>query len=78
MVKMKEVFSLYDRNSDGVISTSEITAIMKQLGHNPSEAEIRGIIMKEVDPNGNGTIDFTGILKSNLDILPLMVQIFYR
>ena len=65
---MKEVFSLFDRDNDGVISTTEIIAIMKQLGHNPSEAEIRGILMKETDTNGNGTIDFTGALKSNFDI----------
>ena len=67
LVKLKEVFSLYDKDNDGLISTTEITAAMKQLGHNLSEEEIRGIVMKEGDTKGKGTIDLTGLL----DLLPL-------
>ena len=58
--KLKEAFALYDRDNDGTISTTEIIAIMKQLGHNPSEAELK-VIIKEVDTDGNGTIDFKGV-----------------
>ncbi|XP_065583072.1 uncharacterized protein LOC136042103 isoform X1 [Artemia franciscana] len=38
--------------------TAELTAVMKCLGQNPTDAEILAII-KEVDADGNGTIEFS-------------------
>ncbi len=55
--EFKEVFSLFDKDGDGTISTSELGTVMRTLGQNPTEEEIDQMI-KEVDMDGNGEIDF--------------------
>ncbi|XP_065567701.1 uncharacterized protein LOC136031812 isoform X2 [Artemia franciscana] len=58
MDDLKESFAIFDKDGNGRISTSELTAVMKSLGQNPTDTEILDII-KEVDADGNGTIEFT-------------------
>lgn len=48
---------IYNQNGDGKISSSELLAAMKQLGQNPSKAEVDKMI-KEVDRDNNGTVEF--------------------
>eukprot|EP00794_Sanderia_malayensis_P016557 gene16557-18234_t len=48
---------LCDLDHNGQLTSKEIGAAFKKLGHNLSEDELRKII-KEVDTNKNGTIDF--------------------
>lgn len=55
--ELKEAFSIYDINKDGAITTRELGTVMRQLGHNPTEAELLEMI-KEVDKNNSGTISF--------------------
>jgi len=55
--KFKQAFSLFDTDGDGSISTKDLQTIMKQLGHDPTEAELRDMV-KEVDRNGSGTVNF--------------------
>lgn len=43
----------------GQITTKELGTVMRSLGQNPSEAELRDMI-NEVDADSNGTIDFPG------------------
>ncbi|KAG6512462.1 calmodulin-like [Zingiber officinale] len=57
----KEAFSLFDKDGDGCITTKELGTIMRSLGQNPSEAELRDMI-SEVDADQNGTIDFLEFL----------------
>lgn len=45
----------------GCITTKELGTIMRSLGQNPSEAELRDMI-SEVDADQNGTIDFLEFL----------------
>ncbi|EFJ32870.1 hypothetical protein SELMODRAFT_83841 [Selaginella moellendorffii] len=59
--EFKEAFSLFDKDGDGCITTSELAVVMRSLGQNPSEQELREMI-EEVDVDGNGTIDFQEFL----------------
>ncbi|KAH9515331.1 hypothetical protein Btru_014179 [Bulinus truncatus] len=56
--ELKEAFSLFDKNGDGYITTSELGTVMKSLNQNPSESELEDMI-NEVDTDGSGTIDFS-------------------
>ena len=51
----REAFSLFDKNGDGTVSTSELGTIMRSLGQTPTEAELRDIIAN-VDKNGKMNI----------------------
>jgi Ca2+-binding EF-hand superfamily protein len=43
----------------GVITTKELGAVMRSLGQNPSDSELRDIV-QEVDTDNNGSVDFLG------------------
>ncbi len=51
------IFELFDKDNSGTITTKELGTVMRNLGQNPSEEELKQMI-REVDLNGNGTIDF--------------------
>ncbi|KAL0482926.1 calmodulin, partial [Acrasis kona] len=53
----KEAFSLFDKDSDGAISTKELGTVMRALGSNPTQSELQDLI-KELDPQKSGKIDF--------------------
>ncbi|CAG8760325.1 13486_t:CDS:2 [Cetraspora pellucida] len=57
----KEAFGLFDKDGDGSITLKELGDVMKSLGHNPTETELRDMI-NEVDLDNNGTIDFNEFL----------------
>lgn len=57
----REAFNLFDKDGDGNISTPELLTVMRSLGHNPSQDDIMDMI-KEVDKNGNGKIEFNEFL----------------
>jgi len=59
--EFKEAFSLFDKDNDGTITTTELGTVMKSLGQNPSDSDLLDMI-NEVDADGNGTIDFTEFL----------------
>jgi calmodulin len=55
--ELKEAFAVYDINRDGVITARELGTVMRQLGQNPTEAEILEMI-RELDKDTSGTINF--------------------
>ena len=54
-------FELFDKDRDGAITTKELGTVMRNLGQNPSEEELKQMI-REVDLDGSGTIDFKEFL----------------
>ncbi|XP_077555577.1 uncharacterized protein LOC144169973 [Haemaphysalis longicornis] len=59
--EFKQAFALFDKDGDGVITTKELGTVMRALGQNPTEAELKDMIA-EVDIDNNGTIDFPEFL----------------
>jgi calmodulin len=59
--EFKEAFQIFDKDGDGSITTKELGTVMRALGQNPSEDDINQMI-KEVDSDNNGTIDFREFL----------------
>ena len=55
--EFREAFGLFDLDGGGDIDASELGTVMRSLGANPSDEEIKAII-NEVDDNGSGSIDF--------------------
>ncbi|UYV74298.1 hypothetical protein LAZ67_11002912 [Cordylochernes scorpioides] len=49
--EFKEAFSLFDQNSDGMITAGELGIVMRSLGQRPTEAELRQMVTM-VDQDG--------------------------
>ena len=61
IAEFRDAFSLFEKGSNGKISTKQLGTVMRSLGQNPTETELKDMI-KEVDTDGNGTIDFPDFL----------------
>jgi|EP00670_Eutreptiella_braarudii_P000700 calmodulin len=61
IAEFKDAFSMFDKDGDGTIDTTELGTVMRNLGQEPSEDEIIEMI-KEVDGDGSGAIDFEEFL----------------
>ncbi|CAD6447131.1 1f3d4e3a-b56d-4fd1-a0e1-481fe67ab24e [Sclerotinia trifoliorum] len=55
--EMRSAFKVFDVDGSGTISPEEIYKLMASLGENLSEEEIKSMV-KEVDKNGDGSIDY--------------------
>jgi calmodulin len=55
--KLKEAFALFDRIGTGVIRTKDLGHVMRSIGYQTTPSELEKMI-REVDPDGNGLIDF--------------------
>ena len=61
ITEFKAAFELFDQDRDGTINNKELGTIMRNLGQNPSEEELKEMI-REIDLDGNGVIDFNEFL----------------
>ena len=61
ITEFKAAFELFDKDRDGAINNRELGTVMRNLGQNPSEEELKQMI-KEIDLDGNGVIDFNEFL----------------
>eukprot|EP00612_Vaucheria_litorea_P002478 CAMPEP_0171459286 /NCGR_PEP_ID=MMETSP0945-20130129/4630_1 /TAXON_ID=109269 /ORGANISM="Vaucheria litorea, Strain CCMP2940" /LENGTH=149 /DNA_ID=CAMNT_0011985273 /DNA_START=27 /DNA_END=476 /DNA_ORIENTATION=- len=62
IAECRDAFSIFDKDGNGTISTSEIAQVMRSMNQNPSEEEIQQMI-SEVDSDGSGNIDFDEFLR---------------
>ncbi|XP_065856460.1 probable calcium-binding protein CML25 [Euphorbia lathyris] len=62
--ELEQVFSKFDVNGDGKISSSELGSIMSSLGHQANDEELQNMI-KEFDSDGDGFIDFQEFVELN-------------
>ncbi|PAA62089.1 hypothetical protein BOX15_Mlig018223g1 [Macrostomum lignano] len=60
--EFREAFSLFDKDGDGTITNKELASVMRALGQNPSQEELKEMI-KEVDQDGSGSIEFDEFLE---------------
>ena len=56
--EFREAFSLFDKNGDGTISSTELGTVMRSLGQNPTENELQDMI-NEIDVDGPYTPSHT-------------------
>merc|ERR1711988_1151218 len=55
IAEFKEAFALFDKDSDGSITTSELGTVMRSLGQNPTEEELKEAF-RVFDKDSNGYI----------------------
>ena len=55
-IELREAFSLFDKDGGGSISSSELAAVMRSLGQNPTEDELKEMI---ADVDEDGLFDLT-------------------
>ena len=56
IAEIREIFTLFDKNSDGLVNTGELGTMIRALKLNPTEKEVLDM-QKEVDPDSEGQFD---------------------
>lgn len=59
--ELREIFKMYDRDNTGNISNRALKFLLRGLGDNVNEEEV-DLVLKDMDEDGNGTIDFQEFL----------------
>lgn len=57
--KTREAFRVFDLDGNGYIDKNELRHVMKRLGENLSEDDVKEMF-READLNNDGKIDFNG------------------
>ena len=50
-LEFREAFSLFDKDGDGTVSSTELGTVLRSLGQNPTDEELTQLI-NEVDADG--------------------------
>ena len=56
IAEIREIFALFDKNSDGLVNTSELGTILRALAHNPTQEEVNTLMMR-IDPEKEGSFN---------------------
>ncbi|XP_037952083.1 calmodulin-alpha-like [Teleopsis dalmanni] len=59
--EIREGFNLFDKNEDGNIPITNLGLVMRSLGRNPTESELRDMIT-EIDIDKRGVVEFDDFL----------------
>ncbi|CAF1161135.1 unnamed protein product [Adineta ricciae] len=62
MEELRGAFNLFDRDRNGAISLAELKQVLIALNFQPTE-KLLGKIMKEMDTDGNGSVEFDEFVK---------------
>lgn len=80
-IEFKKAFDLFDKDGNGCITTNELETVLKSLGQNPSEAELKDMI-NEVDKNGNILIclshKYTAVRNQNVALLCQQISLNFH
>lgn len=57
--EFREIFQLIDRDKGGTITEAELGELLKIIGIDSSQEEV-GLMMRQVDKDHSGEIDFEG------------------
>ncbi|KAG0248376.1 hypothetical protein BG011_000142, partial [Mortierella polycephala] len=63
--RFKEAFNLYDRKGTGNIPTSSLGDLLRAIGQNPTQLEIKELVA-EADPSGSNQVSFDTFSKAAL------------
>jgi len=72
-IRLKRVFDEIDTDNSGELDDEEIKAVLKKLGIEMSQRQINGIL-KDMDEDGNGKIDFKEFCDFFSDVPTLNLQ----
>lgn len=61
--ELREIFSRFDMDSDGSLTTLELAALLRSLGLKPSGDQIQ-VLLSKMDSNGNGSVEFDELVKT--------------
>jgi calcium-dependent protein kinase len=70
---LAEQFRLLDKDGTGLITSAELSQFMKEKSQNLTEEQISSI-MKELDYQGNGKINYTEFLSATLNIQTIITD----
>ena len=62
IAEYKEAFQIFDKHGEGAISSKELGTIMRSLGLNPSDEDLKEIIDSFDNDKNNNMIDFNSFL----------------
>ena len=62
IAEYKEAFQIFDKHGEGAISSKELGTIMRSLGLNPSDEDLKEIIDSFDNEKNNNLIDFNSFL----------------
>ena len=67
--EFREVFTIFDKDKNGIIDIKEMGVVMRALGQDPSRQRLEEII-REFDENKDGVISFDEFL----DLMAVMIN----